>query len=176
MLFIGKTCKPKQTYINASSEKQLACFQHNVHGLLLTDQRNKLRFFSNKSFPRITPVAFISSVEKGKNAIQHTVGHSNNKHKATLQTTIMREDYYLTNTFGNHQHYSCFKKVMIKVVIKHLYLNRKYFRQKLSYQLFSVIHNILPSQGRDINMILRLALNLNITKFNKQGNYINHAK
>ena len=36
-------------------------------------------------------------------------------------------------------------QIMIQVVIKHPYLNRKYFRQKLSYQLFSVIQNILSN-------------------------------
>ena len=31
---------------------------------------------------------------------QHTVGHSNNKHQETLQTTIMSEDYYLTTSLA----------------------------------------------------------------------------
>ena len=68
------------------------------------------------------------------------------QHQAKLTNTIKREDYHLTNKFGNHPTTHAYKD-MVKVVIKHLYLNRKYFRQKLS-----VNQNISPSEGEDINM------------------------
>ena len=49
-------------YIDASSENSLPDFSMMFPGLLLTDQRNKLISFSDKSFPNTTLVAFISSV------------------------------------------------------------------------------------------------------------------
>ena len=70
---------------------------------------------------------------------QHPVGHSNNKHQATLTNNSHERRLLFNKQVWQSPTLLMFLKIMIQVVIKHLYLNRKYFRQKLSYQLFSIL-------------------------------------
>ena len=85
----------------------------------------------------------------------------------------MREDFYLTNKFGNHQHYSCLK-IMIRVVLKHLYFKQVILQTKA--KLPTLFCDSTFHQAKvDISLDTQASTQLKTTKFNKQGNYITHT-
>ena len=108
--------------------------------------------FLNNSVPKTTPVAFMSSVANMK-IKQHSISKPNHKyqtnhssHKHSTSLIKQRTKSIFTRALYSQEYntihmpkYRAPRHPQLEVINNHFSLIRKYFRQKLNYQLILVI-------------------------------------